>query len=117
MLPGVNVVLNGGRLLIPDLVITTAPGHTGLYFTGDQVLLAAEVHSPSSRTYDRALKSQLYAEGGVQYLLLVEGTTEPPDAVLYGLADGGYRELGRSDDGVLVLRRPFDATLDLNQRR
>src|ERR1700742_935526 len=51
-LPGVNVVLNGSRLLIPDLAVVTEPGADTVYYRGTELLMAVEIHSPSTRTYD-----------------------------------------------------------------
>ncbi|HEX3592748.1 MAG TPA: Uma2 family endonuclease [Pseudonocardiaceae bacterium] len=113
LLPGVNVVLNGQRLLIPDFAVTTVPGLDALYCDGADVLLAAEIISPSSRVYDRALKRQLYAEAGVPFFLLVDPADRPVSAVCYELAGDGYAESARSDQGRLVLTRPFPVTVDL----
>ena len=117
LLPGVNVVLNGGRLLIPDLVVTTSPGHTDVYFTGDQVLLAIEIMSPSSAVYDRVLKRQLYAEAGVQFFVIVDSKPAVPEVVLYELSGGDYEEIARSREGELRMHRPFPATIELTGKR
>ena len=115
LLPNVNVVLNGRRLLIPDLVITNAPGHTDLYFTGDQIVLVTEILSPSTRAYDRALKRQLYAEAGITYYLVVDPAPATPSAVLLQLHGEDYREAAQSADGLLRLERPFPVQLNLAQ--
>jgi Uma2 family endonuclease len=116
-LPGVNVVLNGRRLLIPDLVVTNVPGHTDLYFTGDQIVLVTEILSPSTRAYDRALKRQLYAEAGIAYYLIIDPPvpTAPPSAVLLQMEGEDYREAVRSADGLLRLERPFPLLVNLAQ--
>jgi Uma2 family endonuclease len=113
MLPGVNVVLNGERLLIPDLVVVTEPDVDVLYYKGTDVLLAAEVISPSSRVYDRALKRQLYAEAGVPFYLLVDPADDPVSSVLYQLDGDEYRESARSERGLLSFDEPFPARVDL----
>lgn len=114
LLLGVNVVLNRRRLLIPDLVVTNTPGHMELYFTGDQIVLAAEILSPSSRTYDRMLKRKLYAEAGVPFYLMVDPVEDAPVAVLYELDGDDYREITRSDtDGWLTMVQPFGGQIDL----
>lgn len=112
-LPGVNVVLSGARLLIPDLTVVTEPGADTVYYKGDQVLMAVEIHSPSTRTYDRALKRQLYAEAGVPFLLLVDPSTDPVDAVCHKLSGDSYRESARAIDGHLRLTEPFMVTIVL----
>lgn len=113
LLPGVNVVLSGSRLLIPDLTIVTDPGADTVYYKGDQVLMAVEIHSPSTRTYDRALKRQLYAEAGVPYLLLVDPAADPMEASCQMLDGDGYREVARAVRGLLVLAEPFMVTIAL----
>jgi Uma2 family endonuclease len=83
LLPGVNVVLNGSRLLIPDLAVVTEPGADTVYYRGAALLMAVEIHSPSTRTYDRALKRQLYAEAGVPFLVFVDPATDPRRRYLF----------------------------------
>src|SRR3954470_14541237 len=48
--PGANVVLGnrGDRLVIPDLVVTDEPGLNGVSVTEQQVVLVAEIVSPST---------------------------------------------------------------------
>ncbi|HYS34803.1 MAG TPA: Uma2 family endonuclease, partial [Pseudonocardiaceae bacterium] len=112
-LPGINVVLNRQRLLIPDLVVTTVPGLDAVYCEGNDVLLAAEIISTWSRTYDLALKHQLYAEAGVPFFLIIDSTADPVSAICYELRSGEYQESARSDDGFLTMTRPFPVTVDL----
>ncbi|MGI6872584.1 Uma2 family endonuclease [Amycolatopsis sp. 3B14] len=112
LLPGVNVRLPGQRLLIPDFAVVTTPGLGVVYYQAQDLLIAAEIVSPSSRVQDRVLKRQLYAEAGVPFYLLVE--TDGP-AVLFELADGEYRESARSEGGKLTFTEPFAATLDLTR--
>jgi Uma2 family endonuclease len=45
--------------------------------------MAVEIHSPSTRTYDRALKRQLYAEAGVPFLVFVDPATDPRRRYLF----------------------------------
>ncbi|WP_231950869.1 Uma2 family endonuclease [Allokutzneria albata] len=114
-LPGVNVVLNGERLLIPDLVVTTNPGADAVYFDATDILMAAEVLSPSSRAFDRALKRQLYAEAAIPFFVIVDPVAEPVSAIAYEFDGAGYREMARSDDGVLKWERPFPVLVDLQR--
>jgi Uma2 family endonuclease len=116
-LPNVNVVLDGRRLLIPDLIVTNTPGHTDLYFTSAQIVLAVEVLSPSTRAYDRALKRQLYAEAGIEYYLVVDPAPATPSATLLRLDGDDYREAVRSSDGLLQIERPFPVEVDLGAGR
>lgn len=112
LLPGVNVVPNEQRLLIPDLVVTTVPGATGGYLDGRDIALALEILSPSTKTHDRVTKRALYAEAGVPHFLLVE-PAPTPTAVCHDLSDGRYLEVTRSHAGVIRLERPFPVTLVL----
>lgn len=113
LLPGVNIVLNGARLLIPDIAVVTEPGTDTVYYHGTDLLMAVEIHSPSTRAYDRALKRQVYAEAGVPFLVLVDPAADPVSAVCYELDGDEYREVARSADGVLTLERPFKVVVDL----
>jgi len=105
--------LNKQRLVIPDLVVTTVPGLDAVYCEGTDVLLAAEIISPSSRTYDHALKRLLYAEAGVPFFLIVDLVADPVSAICYEFRDGEYRESARSDGGCLSMTCPFPVTVDL----
>ncbi|HJP77110.1 MAG TPA: Uma2 family endonuclease [Pseudonocardiaceae bacterium] len=112
-LPGVNVVLNNERLLIPDLVVLNAPGVDAVYYKGSDVLLALEIHSPSTRTFDLALKRQLYAEAGIPFLMFVDPKTGVPAMRLLELDGEGFREIASSTAGVLTASQPFPLKLDL----
>lgn len=69
-------------------------------------MLVGEIASPSTRVYDRTTKSALYAEAGIPYLLMVDPDCQPTSAVCFELADDGYVECARSEDGFLRLDRP-----------
>jgi Uma2 family endonuclease len=116
-LPGVDVVLNRQRLLIPDLIVTTVPGLDAVYCEGSDVLLAAEIISPWSRTYDHALKRQLHAEAGVPFFLVVDPTTDPGSAISYELWGNEYRESVRNEDDCFRMARPFPVIVDLSGAR
>jgi Uma2 family endonuclease len=80
---------------------------------GDEVLLAVEIHSPSTRAYDLALKRQLYQDAAVPYLLMVDPAPGVPVAVLLRLVDGEYRDFAVSVDGRLTFSEPFGVDLAL----
>src|SRR5688500_11276354 len=65
-MPGIYVGLSGGRLLIPDFTVNAA-GFRGLLLPVQDLLLAGEVLSPSTRLQDLVLKKKLYAEAGVPF--------------------------------------------------
>ena len=112
--PGANLVLGnrGNRLLVPDLVVTDEPGLKGLSLTEKQVVLVAEIVSPSSRVQDRILKRVIYAEALIRFYLLVE-PLEPAVATLFELHGEEYVPIAKSENGELRLPRPFTARLRL----
>jgi Uma2 family endonuclease len=69
VLPGVNILRRGetDRLLIPDVAVIqkAALADNPVAVRPEDVYLAAEVISPSSRATDLYLKRELYAEWGV----------------------------------------------------
>jgi Uma2 family endonuclease len=117
MLPGVNVLLNGQCMLIPDLAVVTDPGVDTVAYKGDQCLLAVEIHSPSTRAYDRAMKRQLYAQAGVPFLIMIDPAMDAVSATAYELHGDEYRQMVRSRRGVLRFERPFPAEVDLTRSR
>jgi Uma2 family endonuclease len=112
LLPGVNVRFEAQRLLVPDLVITNCPGVDVVAFAASDVLLAAEIVSPSTKAQDRILKRAIYAEALIPFYLLVE-PGEQNTATLFELQGGEYEPVARSENGKLPLTRPFEATLRL----
>ena len=112
--PGANLVLGnrGNRLLIPDLVVTDEPGLKGVSLTEKQVVLVAEIVSPSTKVQDRVLKRAIYAEALIPFYLLVEAI-EPVAATLFELQGEEYVPIAKSENGELTLTRPFEATLRL----
>jgi Uma2 family endonuclease len=112
--PGANLVLGnrGDRLVIPDLVVTDEPGLKGVSVTEKQVVLVAEIVSPSSKVQDRILKRAIYAEALIPYYLLVE-PLEPAVATLFELQGQEYVPIAKSEDAQLQLTRPFPATIRL----
>lgn len=117
VLPGVNVVLNNERLLIPDLVVVTEPGVDAVYYKGSDVLLTVDIHSPSTRAFDLALKRELYGEAGIPFLLFVDPKEDRPAMRLFELGGDRYREVATSVAGVLRTTTPFPLTLDLSGSR
>jgi Uma2 family endonuclease len=69
VLPGVNILRRGAtdRLLIPDVAVVEAAALVGdpLNVRPEDVVLVAEVISPSSRATDLYLKRELSAEWGI----------------------------------------------------
>lgn len=112
LLPGVNVRIGTQRLLIPDLVILNCPGIDTVAYAASDVLLAAEIVSPSTKVQDRILKRAIYAEALIPYYLLVE-PGEPIAATLFELRGGEYEPIAKSGETDIEITRPFTATIRL----
>jgi Uma2 family endonuclease len=68
---GVEVRISRRRALIPDLMVLTAEAAKRdpdpAWFAPHEVVLAVEIESPSSVTFDRVTKPALYAQAGIPY--------------------------------------------------
>lgn len=106
-----NVGLSNGRMLIPDFTVVKRTGFDGLLFPVEDLVLAGEVVSPSSRVNDLILKRELYAAAGVPYYLVID---PKGPAFLLELRGVEYVEIARDADGVLTLDRPFPVTIGLS---
>jgi Uma2 family endonuclease len=75
-LPGANVVRRAAqdRLLIPDVLVVEAGVTTGTspYVDPSDVLLVVEVESPSTKSTDRLLKRELYAQWRIPHYWIVD---------------------------------------------
>jgi Uma2 family endonuclease len=109
----VNVRVAPSKLLIPDLLITRRRGATAVYQPED-VLLVAEVVSPSTATTDRMIKPQLYAAAGIPWFLRVElEVPRPPGLWLYRLAGTSYAEHAHANaDETFTLTEPVRMVVD-----
>ncbi|MDQ7802428.1 Uma2 family endonuclease [Amycolatopsis sp. A133] len=112
LLPGVNVRLGTKRLLTPDLVILNCPGGDTIAYSASDVLLVAEITSPSTKVQDRVLKRALYAEALIPYYLQVE-PLEPAVATLFELQGDEYEPIAKSGETDIELTRPFNVTIRL----
>ncbi|GAB3216262.1 Uma2 family endonuclease [Kineococcus gypseus] len=76
VLPGANLLRRAAtdRLLIPDVVVVAeeAVAEGGVYADPSDVLLVVEVESPSTRSVDRLLKRELYAQWKVPHYWVVD---------------------------------------------
>lgn len=76
VLPGANVMPHEKTLVIPDVLVVRRArvARGGLGVEPQEVLLAVEVESDSTRRRDRTLKRTLYEEWSVPYLLVNPAT-------------------------------------------
>jgi Uma2 family endonuclease len=104
----VNLRVGPSKLLIPDLLTSRRLGATAVYQPED-VVLVAEVVSPSTTTTDRLIKPQLYAAAGIPWFLRVElEVPQPPELWLYRSAGRTYAEHAHASAGhSLRLSEPF----------
>lgn len=114
-LEGVNVRVAPERILIPDIAITAFHEDLTVY-RADQVLLVAEVSSPSSRVTDRITKPPVYAAAGIPWYLLIElDAPDAPEAWLGRLKGENYVEHARARGGeTLTLTEPVVVTIKLD---
>ncbi len=110
----VNVRASDRDFYIPDLVVVpTERGQSvQLMFAPEDVCLAVEVVSPSTRIRDRATKAAAYAAAGIPSYWRIE-LDEGPQLYVYELEDDSYRGPSAHEAGTKVsLSRPFPVIFD-----
>jgi Uma2 family endonuclease len=109
VLLGVGVSVGPSRIFIPDLAVVTPRRLDVKAYEPESVLLAMEIVSPGSVTFDRSIKLPVYAEAGIPTYVRVE--REGSTAHVMSLRSGRY-EL-ESSGTVLRLTEPVSFELDL----
>ena len=114
VLEAVNVVLPGGKLLVPDVVLVAADAVDGTVtrLPYAKVVAVVEIVSPSTVSMDRAIKPVMYAEAAIPVYWRGE-LQDTPKIVVCTLSRGRYvtrTTLAAGTRGQIT--RPFAVELD-----
>jgi Uma2 family endonuclease len=113
VLEAVNVILPGGKLLVPDIVVVAAEAadQTTTRLSHRDVLAVVEIISPSTQAMDRAIKPGMYAAAAIPTYWRVE--LDPPKIVVGSLSQGRYVTRTTLTAGTTGrITRPFTLELD-----
>jgi Uma2 family endonuclease len=108
---GAGIAFGNDRLLVPDLVVVRADADlAGRHLRAADVVLVAEVVSPSNAAHDLVLKRSVYEDAHVPHYWIVD-TRERPSITLLDHDGQRYREraLGPDDEAPVV--QPFRLTI------
>jgi Uma2 family endonuclease len=106
----VGVMTGLANSLEPDVVLAYRPvDYDHHYLQPQQVVLAVEIVSPSTRRRDRLEKPALYATAGIAHYWRIE---PGPHVFAYDLVDGRY-EVAADSAEELVLTSPFAIKLPI----
>jgi Uma2 family endonuclease len=104
-----DVKLSDDTVLIPDLVVSTVAGDDDRFIDGAP-LVAVEVLSPSTRSFDLHTKKERLREAGCPHYWVVDPglSGREPTMTAWRLEAGAYVEAGRAGGAeVLTLTDPF----------
>ncbi|GGP78846.1 Uma2 family endonuclease [Streptosporangium pseudovulgare] len=113
-LPEVNLGIGPRDFFIPDLVVvpTGAVEETELMFAPDDILLAVELVSPTTRKRDRHMKRSAYAAAGIPIYWRIE-LAEGPCLHVHELADDEYKPAVKYEAGETARPvAPFEVSFD-----
>jgi Uma2 family endonuclease len=97
----------------PDVAVIRKEGVNRSPVFGVDVLLAVEVISPSSKTYDRQDKMKLYASAGIPAYWLVDPLGRQVVFTEFSLGAGGTYEQRQQSSALVVVEHPWRVTLDV----
>jgi Uma2 family endonuclease len=110
----IAVRLQPGRIVIPDLTLTSDPDRTRNLKEAPEVPFVCEVLSPRTATHDRVKKMGFYAAAGVRWYLLIEQASVT--LRLYRLHGDLYAEHSITHFGEkLHLTDPVIASIDTSE--
>jgi Uma2 family endonuclease len=106
-----------GTVRAPDLVVTTAAAYDriceeGGIFRAEDVLLAVEIKSPSTRRMDSIVKHAEYADAGIGHYWIVDLDDGPSLTAAHLGGEFGYVD-AEPVKGVFETDIPFPARVDL----
>ncbi|MCM0673829.1 Uma2 family endonuclease [Micromonospora phytophila] len=109
-LPVINLRLEAGRILNPDLVVLTDLDFHALCVPAAAVQLVGEVTAPHTAATDKVLKMHYYAAAGIEWYLLID--QESLAIHLYQRQGTHYVERSVTKAGeALELTEPVRATI------
>lgn len=108
-----------GYVRVPDLVVVTEEGlrrrkRDGGVLRAAEVVLAVEVHSPSTSRLDRTLKRAEYADAGIPYYWMIDIDGGPSLTACHLAGEFGYADSGPVT-GISTAEVPFPVTIDLDE--
>lgn len=104
----------GADLLIPDVMVGSVAALSGAdpCVNAADVTVVAEIISPGDTAFERAWKSQRYAEGGIPFFVEVE-LSGIVQVTVYELRGRGYAKIAGAHAGeTLKLAEPFEVSFD-----
>lgn len=114
VLEAVNLRVGAGRILIPDIAVTSRPGLDVTVYDAADIVLVVEIAGPGSPAADRSIKPQLYAQAAVPHYLRIDLRHDGPHAFVFRLHRDDYAEQAHIPPRrPLALSEPIAVTLDL----
>ncbi|WP_433721526.1 Uma2 family endonuclease [Actinoplanes sp. CA-051413] len=97
----------------PDVVLIRQEGADRTPVLAADVLLVAEIISPSSKVSDREDKMKLYAYTGIPAYWIIDPLGERITFTQFRLSSGGAYNQQMVTDGLVTIEHPWEVTLDL----